>query len=411
MSDSFQNAKSMLRKAWPLFIIGGLWLGAGTVDWLMRFHFYQWHRSFLVSTFKPRFIGDWPRNSSVEFKPGRGGDLSSLLGVPEAIDRYGVDRTDEGTVRTDEFGFPNDPPTTNRYYPVVLVGDSFLLQGRSSSNLMSARLERILGTSVYTVAHAGRGSAFSMTGFFDHPHFREQPPRVLVWFLPERDATGFFFDSVTAQAIGRMVYTNYIAYAKTAPKAEIDWLQLSPARLKSGLPNTSVLAQSARHFATWLRYRAFKMMNDSIVISRDTIDGHHMLFYRENIKALSWSPEVRDIPKVGRAAFFTNRDYFQKRGIRWVVVLIPEKEQVYRDFLPPLHWLGDQALPPSSLPDIEAVLQGEGIAVVDLLPVFRDAVARGELIYWPDDTHWNFRGMELAAERIGQELESEPELR
>jgi len=409
--QSFRHTRKLywVKSAWPLLVLAGIWFGLCGLDWVMRFYYYQWHRSFLVSTFKPRYIGDWPRLDHVEFKPVRGGDLSNLLGVPEAMNRYGIDRLDEGTIRTDEFGFPNDPPTTNRYYPMVLVGDSFLLQGRSSSNLMGARLERELNTPVYTLAHAGRGSAFAMSGFFDHPHFRKDPPKVVAWFLSERDATGFFFDSVAAQAIGRVVYTNYVAYEDAATRAEIDWTQFTPTRLRSALPNTSVLAQLARHASTWLRFRVFKLMNENIVISPDQFADHHLLFYSENLKALSWASDIRDIPKIKRAAYFINRDYFTPRGIRWVVVLIPEKEQVYRDLVPLSKWSGNQPLPHSSFDEIEAVLRGEGITVINLLKPFSEAAARGELLYWPDDTHWNTRGMEMAASYIRAVLESGPD--
>ena len=32
----------------------------------------------------------------------------------------------------------------------------------------------------------------------------------------------------------------------------------------------------------------------------------------------------------------------------------------------------------------------------------REAFERGELIYWPDDTHWNPRGIEIAAREIAR---------
>lgn len=399
-----------VRQWLPLLALSCVWMGLGGMDWLMRFHLYQWHRSFLVSTFKPRYVGDWPPMDTIKFKATRGGDLSHLLGVPEAIEQYGVNRSDEGEVLSDEFGFPNIPPTTNRYYPVVLVGDSFLLQGRSSSNLLGARLERELGTSVYTIAHAGRGSAFAMSGFFDHPHFKQDAPKTVLWFVSERDASGFFFDSVAAQAIRRVVYTNYVAYAESVAPSEIDWTQLMPSRLRLSLPNTSALAQAARRASTWLRFRVFKLMNDSIVLSRETFSGHTLLFYGENLKALAWPPDVRDVPKIRRAAFYTNRDYFAARGIRWVIVLIPEKEQVYRELVPPSIWTQNQPLPPSSFGDIEDALNAEGIGVVNLLTSFRAAALAGDLLYWPDDTHWNNRGMAIAADVISQELESEPGL-
>lgn len=389
-----------------LLALAALGLGLAGLDWAMRFHWFQWHRTFMVSTYKPRYIGDWPPVTEVAFPPTRGGDLSRLLGVPEAIAQFGVDRPDSGGVQTDEFGFPNIPPTTNRSYDIALVGDSFLLQGRSSSNLLGARLERLLGTSVYTIAHAGRGSSFAFSGFLDHPNFRRAPPRVMVWCIAERDATGFFFDSVAVQAMKRVAQPSYVLHADAPRRHDWDWQQFAPSRLRSALPNTSILAQGARRVWTWLRFQVFRRLNENIVISTQPVAGHWMLFYSENLKSLCWPPEIRDVPRIKRAAFYVNRDYFQARGIQWVVVLIPEKEQVYRDWVPPSRWTGGQPLPPSSLHVIEESLRSVGVTVVNLLPVFQRAVGEGELLYWPDDTHWNARGMERAAAEIAKVLQS-----
>ncbi len=51
-----------------------------------------------------------------------------------------------------------------------------------------------------------------------------------------------------------------------------------------------------------------------------------------------------------------------------------------------------------------------GWAFIDLLPAFEDAVARGELLYYPYDTHWNQAGHRLAGEVIAQALQ-DPALR
>jgi hypothetical protein len=43
---------------------------------------------------------------------------------------------------------------------------------------------------------------------------------------------------------------------------------------------------------------------------------------------------------------------------------------------------------------------------VDLLPAFREAVARGELLYYPMDTHWNQAGHDLAAAALALALQA-----
>jgi hypothetical protein len=45
---------------------------------------------------------------------------------------------------------------------------------------------------------------------------------------------------------------------------------------------------------------------------------------------------------------------------------------------------------------------------IDLLPAFEEAVARGDLLYYPYDTHWNQAGHNLAAQVIAEALRGEP---
>lgn len=89
-----------------------------------------------------------------------------------------------------------------------------------------------------------------------------------------------------------------------------------------------------------------------------------------------------------------------------VVVLIPEKEQVYRDALPVRFNPPDNPLPPSVLWAVESELQRHGIPVVNMLDSFQNATLQGELVYWQDDTHWNERGTAMAVERVWSEIEN-----
>lgn len=49
-----------------------------------------------------------------------------------------------------------------------------------------------------------------------------------------------------------------------------------------------------------------------------------------------------------------------------------------------------------------------GWLFIDLLPAFEEAVGRGELLYYPYDTHWNQAGHNLAASVIAQAMQDAP---
>ncbi len=382
-----------------LVVLALAWSGVAGFDWMMRVRWFQWHRSFLPVAAKPRYMGDRVPLSTNTVQPRVGGDLSALIGLPDVAERYAVGRTSSYAMVSDEYGFPNEPPTAGWTYPLVFVGDSFFLQGEGMDKLPAQRVARRLGVPAYTLAHAGRGANFALSGFLDHPLFATNPPRALVWGMIERDATGYFFDSMAFEIMGRVIgRTAEVAGAS----ARLRWGELAPARLRTTLPNTSIAAQFARRAWTWLRYRLLGALTPDVLVSRGDVEGRPLLFYRDSLHAMAWPAEVRDVPKIQRAAHFVNRDYFQTRGIRWVVLLIPDKEQVYRELLPDRPQT--RSLPPSCFDAIELALREEGILVVNLLPVFRAAAARGELLYWPDDTHWNDAGMELAARAVADAL-------
>jgi hypothetical protein len=389
-----------------LVVLGLLWSGITAADWYMRFHWFQWQRSFVSGPLKPRYMGDAAPWSTNRVAPSVGGDLSALLGLPAAKARFAVPRTNAYEIVMDEFGFPNQPPTTNQIYPVVLAGDSYMLQGRGMDRLPGARLSQILQQPVYTLAYAGRGAVFALGAYLEHPNFRARPPKVLVWGVIERDVSGYFFDSMSFTIANFMAQTNRSVATNTSgsPAARIQWPQLSASRLRTSLPNTSIAAQLTRRFWTKFRYAVWGALSPDVLESVGPVAGQPMLFYKDSINALNWSPEIRDVPGMSAAAAYRQHDYFRPRGVEWIILLIPDKEQVYREYLPASAQQSGREIPESCFAALEDALRAEGIRVVNLLPAFRAAAARGELLYWPDDTHWNDRGVEIASQEIAKEV-------
>ncbi|HMO50449.1 MAG TPA: hypothetical protein PKE26_06025 [Kiritimatiellia bacterium] len=385
----------------PLFVLLVVWLGMTGLDWVLRFRYFHWHRSFISAPAKPRFMGAHAPGSRQEFPATLGGDLAAMLTVPEAIARYGIERAPGGTLVYDAFGYPNPNLGEAAIFPVVWAGDSYLLQGRDMAALPAARLSRRLESPVYTIAHAGRGANMPLIAFMEHPWFLSHPPSVVVWSLSERDASASFLQSLAH-------YVDHVT-ASASPDREVKpprfhWRLLTPAWLKQSLPNSSVMARAFRRTWVNLRYQVLGQINPDVVVSDVPFADHSLLFYRENIRSMSWTPEERDVPAMRQILTRINETYFRPRGILWVMLLMPEKEQVYRDWLPVAVREGPKPLYPSIFESLAPALREAGICVVNPLPVFREAAARGELLYWPDDTHWNEAGMELAADVIAEAI-------
>ena len=139
------------------------------------------------------------------------------------------------------------------------------------------------------------------------------------------------------------------------------------------------------------------------VLGADDPQFGPMLFYGENLRVLPLLVPETDAPAVVRTVA-TVAQGLRNRDTALVVLLVPEKEQIHLPTLPPEH---RQALArgPELLADIAAGLSAEGVPVVNLMPVFQEATAAGQRLYWRDDTHWNDAGIQLAAEELWRVVE------
>ncbi len=79
----------------------------------------------------------------------------------------------------------------------------------------------------------------------------------------------------------------------------------------------------------------------------------------------------------------------KERGIRFIFLPLPEKENIYHENL--------HTERPVFLEHLISELKKEGIEVTDTQKAFEEAFQKGVLLYHPDDTHWNENGVKIAA--------------
>ncbi len=134
------------------------------------------------------------------------------------------------------------------------------------------------------------------------------------------------------------------------------------------------------------------------VVSRELRNGQVMLFLKDHLNR-----RTRDAS--GAGAYYTwLAGQLKRDNLSLCLFLVPEKADVYFDLLK-----DKPSFEPSGngyLKQVEEQLKTAGIPVANLEPVFRrqadEDFPQGRYIYMRDDTHWNPRGIALAAESIAE---------
>jgi hypothetical protein len=164
----------------------------------------------------------------------------------------------------------------------------------------------------------------------------------------------------------------------------------------------------AKRLRTCMQYAHFRILGelgDKVVLGRSG-----WLFYKPAVQYLiePWSPETDHIQGDIFSAIMSFRDQLAKRGIRLLVVPVPNKASVYPDMLTRRARHTEEPVNYKTL-EIISLLRQAGIEVVDLFAVFKEARVSLPLndntsYYLPQDTHWSHEGMRLAAKTVGQKI-------
>jgi hypothetical protein len=298
------------------------------------------------------------------------GDLAGIANLPE----YRVFRPQVFT--TDHFGYRNSPSDSRLPPSVLLLGSSFTYgTANSDEQTLARQLEISSGCSVYNAGGWDRVVANA---------------RALVGRLGMRQSL------VLMEVLERDPWERPIAIETRKPRfrySAVAWWyydQAMRSRLKS---------VAERLYKSLSNDRIFPNTFKANVVVRELEDGRPMLFHR-NLEHRGRLPEtgphVRAIERL--------RDALREDGHRLGIYLIPDKLTVYRDLVSPLVPHADMGA--RVLAELERRLRALRIPVVNLEPVLhaasREELSSGELIYWPDDTHWNPTGIKISAREIAR---------
>jgi hypothetical protein len=109
-------------------------------------------------------------------------------------------------------------------------------------------------------------------------------------------------------------------------------------------------------------------------------------------------------------AFRAARDMVDSYGGTLLIILMPTKEQVYRDMSEPLLGAEKLALLDKPYQMMKDFCAQENLTCLDLLPIFQQYADEGEQLYFTTDMHLNKRGNEVLADTLAGWLNEHPEI-
>lgn len=395
----FGGARSSRIRAWTLAGIG-LWLAFLGVEWAARFWVFRWQEQWMPmrpATAEGHGAASPAASARWTVPAQMGADLSRMVPSRRIARRYEEYHAEYEGMR-DEWGYRNDGEADGGHWPIVMLGDSFLLL-RGTQDVAQA-LSAQAQIPVYNHARQGAGPFLEMQNFLLADRF-DPAPLVVVWSLSARELGAPMF--LRQPIEGWFAKVDVWAEAKAGTGGQAVRIEkLAPRELSKAWPNTSIAAYFGRRIWATIKLTVMGGWPADVLGAEDPRFGP-MLFYRENLRILPlMTPEV-DAPAVVSAAKKV-ADGFRSRGIRLVVMLVPEKEQVHIEGLPSEYGAA-LVRGPELLDKIERELEAYGVPTVNLYPAFREATKAGRRLYWRDDTHWNDEGIRLAAENLWEKVE------
>lgn len=276
--------------------------------------------------------------------------------------------------QTDWYGYRKQATPVKRH-EIVIIGDSMIAGiGLTQKEMLSEVLQEGLGVSVYPYAPR------RVSDFLKDNRFLRYPPDLVIFATAENQIallTPLSARQMAAKEEGSVV--EFFRKTREAP-----WVQSLGIFL-----DRLYKANMLHYFRSQLRRKV------STAKPRYSYWAGSMLFLfgeaaNKDVSNEQIDAHVQMIEGYCRTV--------QKRGIRFIFLPIPNKENIYHDLLP-------DPKRPVYLDQLMAALKKRGVESVNLQAALEKEYRKNStLLYWSDDTHWNSKGVQITATLIEQIL-------
>jgi hypothetical protein len=302
------------------------------------------------------------------------GDLSNMLNVS----RYKVPR--DITFTVDSNGLRNTEASMEN--TITLVGQSFVTgAGNSDEDAPGAVLARETEQEVFVYAPANMSQLLRV--------LPEQKPRTVVWGVVERNLTG---DNGEIQQLLAMDCPEnpQVATSKQKVIHTLKTILLEPTTYA----RTSVIKKLGQKIYSETFFSLTKTPASPHI--EMAAEPSEFIFLKKGVRISHEDWNTRGLDDVEKAIRKTE-DCLSLHGVPLVFFPIPDKVHAYN------HLLSEELQAQYSNDPLLQLISN--VQAVDILTPFKKHVSENtELLYWPDDTHWNALGIQKAMNDVAKQL-------
>ncbi|MBX3703147.1 MAG: hypothetical protein KF822_05185 [Steroidobacteraceae bacterium] len=310
-----------------------------------------------------------------------------LLAIDPSLSRdLAVPRTE--IFRTDSLGFRNDYDYSGQ--KLLIVGDSFVAgNGNSQEHTITARLLTQFGVYSYNLGFQAGPFGYSERISWLREHFPRDACVVLLMF------EGNDFQSITS--LGAAAYTDVPRGLRETAKKYVRFVRepFVLPRVVYGLVTRAQAVIKSRVSERVPNHQRNAADKESRVTLLGTVRGRPIAFLAGYAEVV-YRTQYDDFG-------FLHQNLARARPD--TIFFVPDKFRVYGPLLDdPV----DGAFPDAQWAHLKRAADDLGIPAFNLTERLLSRSAKladsGDLTFWPDDTHWNVHGMDVAAEAIIADL-------
>ena len=291
---------------------------------------------------------------------------------------------------TDRYGYRKQNANRGKH-EVVIIGDSNIAgSGLTQEDILSEVLERRLKVGVYPLSPGG------IDTFLWEMRFRNDPPGIVIFASVER----FIFYLPPFKISSNKVSTGFKQQIREM------WYRFKNQMRQNWLIQCVGVNLDRIYKANMLQYLRASLRRMIESSGSQTIYPDRFPSKYGPVFFLQGADANKDVPKdqfdKAVQVIKTYDQLLRSKGIRFIFLPIPEKENIYYETL--------QTKKPVFLEQLISTLKDLGIETVDTQTAFDDAFRKGVLLYHTNDTHWNENAVKITADLIKELIERKKQI-